>query len=257
MSHLQLAPGALHTYVSDSYVDQQVLHTILNTLKVFNNFKAGHQVAWGRPTIVTQPASFTSQNNLTSDNNSAPYPQEGSGAENVTGGITVKVGYYAPSGPTGQHALSSLTIMQLRTALSEVCQQPVMLIVTRLSGPYMDATVLSHYLAREFKTKKFGRVINRMLGTIGTVANATPITTYPNTAGGVQLPASLVGVQVSVHGRLSAEPARPRMTEERIVVGSLTANDQQVLDSASTTAINKKNVYTVKVMLTHRLLTDG
>ena len=47
-----------------------------------------------------------------------------------------------------------------------------------------------------------------------------------------------------------------RMTEQRIVVGSLTANDQQVLDTASTTAINKKNVYTVKVMLTHRLLVD-
>jgi hypothetical protein len=228
MAHLQLAPGALHTYVSDSYVDERVLHTINNTLKVFNHFEAGHQVAWGRPTIITRPA--------------AGLP---------VGGITVKVGYYAPS----NHALSSLTIMQLRTALSEVCQRPVMLIVTRLSGPYMDATVLGHYLARELKTKKFGRVINRMLGTIGTVSNATPITTYPS-VNGVLLPASLVGVQVSVHGRLSAEPARPRMTEQRIVVGSLTANDQQVLDTASTTAINKKNVYTVKVMLTHRLLVD-
>jgi hypothetical protein len=227
MAHLQLAPGALHTYVSDSYVDARVLHTIYNTLKVFNNFKAGYQVAWGRPTIVTQPASTNP----------------------VTGSITVKVGYYAPS----NNALSSLTILQLRTALSEVCQRPVVLIITRLSGPYMDANVLGQYLARELKTKKFGRVINRMLGAIGTVSNATPITSYSN-VNGVQLPASLVGVQVSVHGRLSAEPARPRMTEQRIVVGSLTANDQQVLDTSSTTAINKKNVYTVKVMLTHRLL---
>jgi hypothetical protein len=229
MAHLQLAPGALHTYVSDSYVDQRVLHTIHNTLKVFNNFKAGHQVAWGRPTIITQPSQITS----------TEYP---------VGGITVKVGYYAPL----NHTLSSLTIMQLRTALSEVCQRPVMLIVTRLSGPYMDATVLGHYLARELKTKKFARVVNRTLGTIGTVSNSTPITTYPN-VNGVQLPASLVGVQVSVHGRLSAEPARPRMTEQRIIVGSLTANNNQVLETSSTTAINKKNVYTVKVMLTHRL----
>lgn len=233
MAHLQLAPGALHTYVSDSYVDGRVLHTIYNTLKVFNNFKAGYQVAWGRPTIVTQPTSTNP----------------------VTGGITVKVGYYAP----GLHALSSQTILQLRMALSEVCQRPVVLIVTRLSGPYMDANVLAQYLARELKTKKFGRVINRMLGAIGTVSNATPITTWSEDnysyGNGVQLPASLVGVQVSVHGRLSAEPARPRMTEQRIVVGSLTANDQQVLDTSSTTAINKKNVYTVKVMLTHRLLT--
>mgnify|MGYP004712286355 CR=1 FL=1 len=91
-----------------------------------------------------------------------------------------------------------------------------------------------------------------MLGTIGTMSNASPNTTYASD-NGVRLPANLVRVQVSVHGRLSAEPARPRMTEQRIVVGSLTANDQQVLDTSSTTAINKKNVYTVKVMLTHRL----
>ena len=244
MAHLQLAPGALHTYVSDSYVDEQVLHTIHNTLKVFNNFEAGHQVAWSRPTIVTLPLQQVQNGEVGTAGNSSSSNTWGKGR----GGISLKVGYYAPS----NHALTSLTILQLQTALSEVCQRPVMLIVTRLSGPYMDATVLGHYLARELKTKKFGRVINRMLGTIGTVSNATPITTYPS-INGVQLPASLVGVQVSVHGRLSAEPARPRMTEQRIVVGSLTANDQQVLDTSSTTAINKKNVYTVKVMLTHRL----
>lgn len=225
MTHLQLAPGALHTYVPDSYVDERALIIIYRAVKAINRFKLGYQIAWGRPTVITRPANG--------------FP---------VGGVLLHMDYYTPR----KGVLSSLTLMELQTLMSNELQRPVTLTVTRLSGPYMDAAVLCSYLSRAMMTKKFTRVVKRMHGVIGTVSDATPITTY-SSVNGVLRPASLIGVHVTTHGRIAAERARPRMTEQSLVVGSLTANEQQVLTTCSNTDVNKKNVYTVKVMLSHRL----
>lgn len=223
MSHLNLFPGALHTYVSDRNTDERIQHTVSRVLQVFSHFQGPIEIAWGRPIISSCPA------------------QEN---QNLSG-ITVYVNYYA----SGYQALSSSTLNTLQTALAIACGRSVTLYVTRLIRPFIDATALASFITRQLKTKRFRRVINRVFGRIGSVSKTTPLINYIENS--VQLPAGLVGMRVTLHGRIKSERARPRQTEQQMTVGTLTTNKQQVIETSSATAINKKNVFTVKVIMVH------
>jgi hypothetical protein len=232
MSHLNLFPGALHTYVSDRKTDERIQHTVSRVLQVFSHFQGPIEIAWGRPIISSCPTNISDA-------------QKGQDNKPNISGIIVYVNYYA----SGYQALSSSTLNTLQTALAIACGRSVTLYVTRLIRPFIDATALAYFITRQLKTKRFRRVINRLFGRIGSVSKTTPILNYIENT--VQLPAGLVGMRVTLHGRIKSERARPRQTEQQITVGTLTTNKQQVIETSSATAINKKNVFTVKVIIVH------
>jgi hypothetical protein len=219
---------SIYGYVDGISTQERLQHTVSHIMYTFKYFKGTHDITWGRPLITIIPAG-------------------------IQNSIHVYVGYYVKS----NQAFSSDDFQKLRSSLNPCGQtinnnQSVQLTAARLSGPYMDATILGQVLSRNLRLKRFWATQRRMQGTLGMVAPLTPIVTNNNINGPI-LPVGLVGIKVGVNGRLTRESSRPRFTEQLVSVGALTADNYHVLDSSAIPSINKKNAYTTKVSIVYRL----
>ena len=219
---------SIYGYVDGVSTQERLQHTVSHIMYTFKYFKGTHDITWGRPLITIIPAG-------------------------IQNSIHVYVGYYVKS----NQAFSSDDFQKLRSSLNPCGQiinnnQSVQLTAARLSGPYMDATILGQVLSRNLRLKRFWATQRRMQGTLGMVAPLTPIVTNHNINGPI-LPVGLVGIKVGVNGRLTRESSRPRFTEQLVSVGALTADNYHVLDSSAIPSINKKNAYTTKVSIVYRL----
>lgn len=152
--------------------------------------------------------------------------------------LTIRIPYYTR---VGGAALSTSALMGLQSQLSAVLGVPVVLQWLRLSQPYMDATVLAEYVSDELQGQSFSRVMSTLLGVVSPVD--------PSTSKHLALPSALVGIKVSLGGRLATEVSKPRATRQSITLGSLSPSRTTVNTSGSHTATNLKGSYTVKVWL--------
>ena len=152
--------------------------------------------------------------------------------------LTIRVPYYTR---VGGAALPTSALIGLQSQLSAVLGVPVVLHWLRLSQPYLDATVLAEYVSDELQGQSFSRVVSSLLGVVSPVD--------PSTSKHLALPSTLVGVKVSLGGRLATEASKPRATRQSITLGSLSPSPTTINTAGSHTATNLKGSYTVKVWL--------
>jgi hypothetical protein len=165
---------------------------------------------------------------------------------NNVGAITIQVAYYCRS---DHNTLTSLRIMQIHEALTAVIDgAPITLNFTYVSMPYMDATILARYVSDELMGHTFNQIARKLLSISAPLDNA--ITKHVN------LPAHLLGLSISLNGRLSMEPTRPRMTKQFISIGSLAPSPNAAIQIGSYTAVNAKGSYTVSICLSTKLSLD-
>jgi len=238
MNKLYLGPGALHGYVSNSTDDSYLHAATVATRQTLKSFGAHKDLIWGRPSLAL------SSNNVVLNSDST---QVISPTNDTTGAMTVHLPYYAR---TSTATLTTSLMTALHSELSTAYQLPVNLVFVRLSSPYLDATILAEYLSRELQGQTFNRVMSSLVSVAGPVDNSIPLTSYED-AQGLRLPASLVGLQVHLAGRLSKEASRPRMTKQSMTLGSLTTDQSHTISLSSYTTQNKKGSYTIKVWMAH------
>lgn len=238
MNKLYLGPGALHGYVSNSTDDSYLHAATVATRQTLKSFGAHKDLIWGRPSLAL------SSNNVVLNSDST---QVISPTNDTTGAMTVHLPYYAR---TSTATLTTSLMTALHSELSTSYQLPVNLVFVRLSSPYLDATILAEYLSRELQGQTFNRVMSSLVSVAGPVDNSIPLTSYED-AQGLRLPASLVGLQVHLAGRLSKEASRPRMTKQSMTLGSLTTDQSHTISLSSYTTQNKKGSYTIKVWMAH------
>jgi len=238
MNKLYLGPGALHGYVSNSTDDSYLHAATVATRQTLKSFGAHKDLIWGRPSLAL------SSNNVVLNSDSI---QVISPTNDTTGAMTVHLPYYAR---TSTATLTTSLMTALHSELSTAYQLPVNLVFVRLSSPYLDATILAEYLSRELQGQTFNRVMSSLVSVAGPVDNSIPLTSYED-AQGLRLPASLVGLQVHLAGRLSKEASRPRMTKQSMTLGSLTTDQSHTISLSSYTTQNKKGSYTIKVWMAH------
>ena len=106
----------------------------------------------------------------------------------------------------------------------------------------MDAHILAHWISDELIEASFDRVIKRVFASVAPLKDL-------NQPGGSQLPSHIVGLKVQLHGRLTTEVSRPRMTEASASMGTFRSDRMGLVQSAGYTATNSKGAYTVKVWL--------
>lgn len=239
MNKLNLGPGALHGYVSNSTDDSYLHAATVATRQTLKSFGAHKDLIWGRPTL-----ALSSQNVVLNSNSAKVI----SSFNDTTAAMTVHLPYYAR---TSTATLTTSHMTALHSELSTAYQLSVNLVFVRLSSPYLDATILAEYLSRELQGQTFNRVMSSLVSVAGPVDNSTPLTTLTEDSQGLRLPASLVGLQVHLAGRLSKEASRPRMTKQSMTLGSLTTDQSHTISLSSHTTQNKKGSYTIKVWMAH------
>ena len=238
MNKLYLGPGALHGYVANSTDDSYLHAATVATRQTLKSFGAHKDLIWGRPSLAL------SSHNLAL---SADSSQVASPLNDASGAMTVHLPYYAR---TSTATLTTSLMTALHSELSTAYQLPVNLVFVRLSSPYLDATILAEYLSRELQGQTFNRVMSSLVSVAGPIDNSIPLTSFEDSQG-LRLPASLVGLQVHLAGRLSKEASRPRMTKQSMTLGSLTTDQSHTISLSSFTTQNKKGSYTVKVWMAH------
>lgn len=158
------------------------------------------------------------------------------------GAVTIQLPYYCRA---VAHSLTSTRLLALQSLLARHLDRPVTLRVTYLTQPYLDATILARYVSAELLTQGFSRVMRKLLSVTGPL-DAT-------TASRIALPSCLLGLSISLDGRLSTEPTRPRMTKQSVTIGSVSQSLTSQVQLGSHTAFNVKGAYTVSVCLSTRL----
>lgn len=162
---------------------------------------------------------------------------------NNVGAITIQVAYYSRS---DHNSLTSQRLTQMHEALTAVINgAPITLTFTYVSMPYMDATILARYVSDELMGHTFNQIARKLLSVSAPLDNA--MTKHVN------LPAHLLGLSISLNGRLSMEPTRPRMTKQYISIGSLAPSPNSTIQMGSYTAVNAKGSYTVSICLSIKL----
>jgi len=238
MNKLNLGPGALNGYVANSTDDSYLHAAIVATRQTLKSFGAHKDLIWGRPSLALSSHNLVLNSDTT---------QVISSTNETTGAMTVHLPYYAR---TSTAVLTTDFMTALHSELSTAYQLPVNLVFVRLSSPYLDATILAEYLSRELQGQTFNRVMSSLVSVAGPVDNSVSITSFEDSQG-LRLPASLVGLQVHLAGRLSKEASRPRMTKQSMTLGSLTTDQSHTISLSSFTTQNKKGSYTIKVWMAH------
>lgn len=242
MNKLNLGPGALNGYVANSTDDSYLHAAIVATRQTLKSFSAHKDLIWGRPSL-----ALSSQNLVLNSDSTLISSRPFGPADKTTGAMTVHLPYYAR---TSTAVLTTDFMTALHSELSTAYQLPVNLVFVRLSSPYLDATILAEYLSRELQGQTFNRVMSSLVSVAGPVDNSVSITSFEDSQG-LRLPASLVGLQVHLAGRLSKEASRPRMTKQSMTLGSLTTDQSHTISLGSFTTQNKKGSYTIKVWMAH------
>lgn len=169
-----------------------------------------------------------------------------------SGSVVVHLFYYVqpeavgPGGPaiSSTGALEASTVNNLGELLSEVLGHPVELRLVKLYYPYLDAYILSQWIAAEVVGTKLSIVMKRLSLMVGPVQSG----------GRGVLSAAVVGLKVRLGGRLTMEPARPRQTVQSATLGSFKASPTTLIDTAAYTSVNDQGAHTVRVWLAQRTL---
>ena len=153
--------------------------------------------------------------------------------------VLIHIPYYSHN---SNAALNHNTINSLGEVLSSTFQRPAELRFIRLYNPYMDAHVLAQWISAELVDTTFDRVVKKVFASVAPLKDLHQL-------GGSKLPSHIVGLKIQLHGRLTTEPSRPRMTEQSATMGTFRQDRMGLVQSAGWTATNPKGAYTVKVWL--------
>lgn len=128
---------------------------------------------------------------------------------------------------------------KLSTALAQLSQKKVHLVLTRLYYPYLNSSIFSQYLAHNAPSNTF-------------LDFQEAILTYPSVHC-TSLPAHISGIKVQVSGRLVTETVVPRATVKSALIGSFNTNSSSALiDYSKFTSKNELGAFTVKVWISQR-----
>jgi ribosomal protein S3 len=153
--------------------------------------------------------------------------------------VTIHIPYYSH---VPNAALNSNTINSLGEALSHTFNRPTELRLIRLNHPYLDAHILAQWISQEILDTTFDKVVKRVFASVAPLKDL-------NAVGGSKLPSHVVGLKVQLHGRLTMEASRPRVTEQSATMGTFRSDRMGLVQSAGYTNTNPKGAYTVKVWL--------
>ena len=153
--------------------------------------------------------------------------------------VTVHLFYYTPT----EKALNHNTVNRLGSVLSELFGQSVELRLVKIHYPYMDRTILAQYIAMNAEVYPLSQIVRRLFRTVSPVTGKN----VPS-----DLPSHIVGLKISVSGRLETERVRTRQGAQTMQVGTFSKSKLSLIDYASHTTVNSLGQYTVKVWLAQR-----
>lgn len=166
----------------------------------------------------------------------------------MTNNVTViHVFYYSHSNINSKLDYVNVnTLNSLGELLSNILNSNVELRFVKLYYPFIEAYILAQYISKELALVKWNEVQRRLTSSILPVKS-----TYDaNILSGISY---IMGVKVSLSGRLINEPSLPRQTTKSFSLGSFKNHPESILTQGKHTAVNAKGSFTVNVIMSQRI----
>lgn len=143
--------------------------------------------------------------------------------------------------------LNSLVVL-----LSEILQTEVELDLVLLRYPYHDSHILAQLLGLNSKRYNFNNLVKKLFkkATIFNKITEGERATVLNQS----VPAQLTGIKLKIAGRLATQRIVPKATVKTAYKGSFERSKENFVESSTYTAKNKIGAYTVRVLLSHKIV---
>lgn len=131
--------------------------------------------------------------------------------------------------------INKMDLKNLSTLLGKIYEKEVYIVINRVYYPYMNAQILSEYLAIKSQSNTF-------INFKRSIIKNTVLQTY-------NLCAFIVGIKIQVHGRIITERVIPRKTQKYKILGTFHSknNKQIIVDKGQTNLKNELGQLTIKV----------
>ncbi|CAO1638491.1 unnamed protein product (mitochondrion) [Parajaminaea phylloscopi] len=130
--------------------------------------------------------------------------------------------------------LSNVFLSSLTKVLQNIYGKKVELILNRIHYPYMNAQIFSQYLYQNVQSKTFLRFTQSIFN-------------YPS-YNGKDLPAHIVGIKITLHGRIITERAIPRKTMKSKIQGRFNSDKTTlIIDKGFTEIKNELGEFRISV----------
>lgn len=145
--------------------------------------------------------------------------------------INIEIIYYS----TSKTVINKQNFLDLNKIISKEVDKEINIIINRIHYPYINSLIFAKYLSHNSNYCNYTKYQDYINSNIKIVKNS--------------LPASILGIKVTISGRIPTQRVIPRKTIKTIIYGTFKGNHNIIIDYNKFTTSNHLGTFTFKVWI--------